>query len=198
MDKKQKTSYTDDMEKNIDFELKKIDCEQFEEFWQMLTCSFPSDEYRSKDAHFAMLSNPLHTIFAATDDKDILGFVTTWDIGNWIYVEHLVTSPHFRNMGLGSKILQKLESVATLPICLEVEPPVAEMATRRIEFYKRNGYFLNTYRYFQPPYANDKQPLELLIMTYPRAISPAEFEDMKSSLYPIVYNVAKDYEPTSK
>ncbi len=195
MDKIQSAIYTRCMEKSNDFVLKKIENDQFEEFWQMLTSSFPSDEYRTKEDHFAMLSNPLHTVWAAASGENIFGFVTTWDIGNFLYVEHLVTSPKFRNMGLGSKILQKLASLATLPICLEVEPPVTEMATRRIEFYKRNGYFLNTYRYFQPPYGSDKQPLELLIMTYPRAITRLEFDDMKSSLYPVVYNVSKDYAP---
>ena len=185
------------MEKNIDFLLEKIKKSDFESFWQMLRCSFPSDEYRTKEEHLAMLNNPLHNIFVAKSDDNILGFVTTWKIGQWIFIEHLVTSPHFRNMGLGSKILQKLANTIQLSICLEVEPPVTEIASRRIEFYKRNGYFLNTYPYIQPPYGSDKKPLELMIMTYSHAISEEEFVQIKSLIYPIVYKVDKDYTPQS-
>lgn len=72
-------------------------------------------------------------------------------------------------------------------VCLEVEPPDNEMASRRIDFYKRNNFFLNNYPYTQPPISTGRNPIPLLIMTHGRHINNIEFAKIKEELLTKVY-----------
>ena len=74
-------------------------------------------------------------------------------------------------------------------ICLEVELPDCEIAKRRIEFYKRNGFFLNEYPYEQPAITKGRKPLPLMIMTSGSEITKDRFDDIKVLLYKCVYQV---------
>ena len=73
-------------------------------------------------------------------------------------------------------------------VCLEVEPPENEISKRRIDFYKRNGLYLNTFPYLQPPISNGKNPVPLMIMSS-KKIDKEKFSFIKDKLYREVYNV---------
>ena len=57
-----------------------------------------------------------------------------------------------------------------------------------VEFYKRNGFHLNTYPYTQPPLSKGQSPVPLLVMTYGKAVTNSGFEAIKDELYSEVYN----------
>ena len=63
---------------------------------------------------------------------------------------------------------------------------------RRIEFYKRIGYHVNTFNYIQPPYAKDKSAVPMLIISYPRILTEKEYENMKNQIYFNVYNTSEE------
>lgn len=73
-------------------------------------------------------------------------------------------------------------------VCLEVELPDNEMASRRIAFYKRNNFYLNEYPYMQPPMSLGKKAIPLFIMTSQSKVSEEEFDKIKALLYTKVYN----------
>lgn len=62
------------------------------------------------------------------------------------------------------------------PIILEIDPLVDDVALRRRDFYTRCGYVQNDYKHIHPPYQCANHGHELIIMSYPRAISQAEFD----------------------
>ena len=94
----------------------------------------------------------------------------------------------FRNRGCGSLVLNEVKNKTEKLICLEVEPPETEISKRRVEFYKRNGFFLNNYPYMQPPISKGKSMIPLMIMTSNRSINVNEFTNIKKILYKNVYN----------
>ena len=89
----------------------------------------------------------------------------------------------------GAELLKEITSFYQKTICLEVEPPADEMTKRRVDFYKRNGFFLNEYPYTQPPISKGKNPVPLMIMSSGKELSEPEFHIIKEKLYCEVYKV---------
>ncbi len=91
---------------------------------QLMTASFPSEEYR-----------PLEELRNYTDSKPHfycniilhqntpVGFITYWDFGHFCYVEHFAIDPSQRNGGHGKNVLNQLCHQLKKPIILEVEMP---------------------------------------------------------------------------
>ena len=65
-------------------------------------------------------------------------------------------------------------------VILEIDPPEDEISRRRRGFYERNGFVYNEYDYIHPSYLRPPQPHRLMVMSYPEAISPAEFEAFRT------------------
>jgi hypothetical protein len=72
-----------------------------------------------------------------------------------------------------------------------VEMPEEEMAQRRINFYKRQGFVLWEKPYLQPPYRPGDDYLPMLLMAHGNLERERDFETVKNSIYREVYNVQK-------
>lgn len=166
-----------------------IDKNNFDAVYSLLESSFPPDERRSYEEQKKLLDEKEYKIYAKFDGKTLVGFLATWNFGTQAFIEHFAVSPEFRNNGEGSRMLAETIAILGVPVCLEVEKPEDELTTRRINFYKRNGFFLNLYPYVQPAYSSDKEPVPLLIMSTGSNLSEDEFKKVKSSLYRKVYKV---------
>ena len=166
-----------------------IDKNNFDSVYSLLERSFPPDERRSFEEQKKLLDEKEYKIYAKFDGDALVGFLATWNFGTQAYVEHFAVSPEFRNNGVGSKMLAETIAILGVPVCLEVEKPEDELTTRRVNFYKRNGFFLNLYPYIQPAYSPEKQPVPLLIMSTGSPLTESEFEKVKSALYKKVYKV---------
>lgn len=170
--------------------LRKMREEEFEPVYRILSESFPVDEKRTFDQQKEVLSHPLFEIFVWKDHEnaDVKGFISLYRLQDFCYVEHFAVGEKYRNEGIGQSVLKELLAKEH-KICLEVEPPVTQQAIRRIEFYRRNGFYLNEYPYFQPPIAKGKNAIPLLLMTSGAPIDEHEFARIKKSLYLHVYHV---------
>ena len=72
---------------------------------------------------------------------------------------------------------------------LEAEPyDSGELAKRRIAFYERQGFVVNEYEYIQPAIAKGEEPIPLIIMSSPRALSKTEYEAIRDAIYREVYD----------
>ncbi len=158
---------------------------EFDRFYALLEASFPIDEYRPYDAQKALLTHPAYEILTNYDHTAML---TLWRFPHFVYAEHFVVAPGGRNQGTGTKMLQRLLSDLEVPLILEAELPETDMAIRRLGFYQRNGFFVNSYPYEQPAYGPGRSPVPLrLLSTAP--LSPSDFERIKATLYREVYHV---------
>ena len=146
----------------------------YEYMEQLITAAFPPEEYR-----------PLEELRLYTDSKPHfynniifhhdtpVGFITYWDFGKFYYIEHFAVDPAQRNGGHGKN----------------VEMPEEEMAQRRINFYKRQGFALWEKPYLQPPYRPGDDYLPMLLMAHGNLECERDFETVKNSIYREVYNV---------
>ena len=91
--------------------------------------------------------------------------------------------------GYGKKVLDFLCKELNLPIVLEVEMPLEEMAQRRINFYKRQGFVLWEKEYQQPPYKNGDPFLPMYLMVYGSLQCKQDFDTVKKKIHKEVYNV---------
>lgn len=162
----------------------------YEYMEQLITTAFPPEEHR-----------PLEELRLYTDKRPrfhnnvifhhdaLIGLITYWDFDKFYYVEHFAIDPAQRNGGHGKNVLNHLCQLLQRPIVLEVEMPEEEMAQRRINFYKRQGFALWEKPYQQPPYRSGDDYLPMLIMAHGNLECGRDFDTVKASLYKKVYNV---------
>ncbi len=161
----------------------------FAEFWDCYKSSFISDERRSFEKQLAIVRNPEYHLHAATIDNNFIGFLSSWKFDDFVFLEHFAIVETERGRGYGSDILKEFISSSKVPIILEVEKPVSTDQKRRIAFYLGFGFHLNTFDYIQPSYGDGKNPLHLLLMSYPKELDDSSFNKIRDKLHTFVYGL---------
>ncbi len=171
--------------------LEELNIHEFDKVYDIMQKSFPPNEIRSHQGQKVLLTKDGYKIYVVNDEKcdEIKAFIAVYKFESFVFVEHFAVNEKFRNEGLGGQMLKWLIGRSGKMICLEVEPPDSDMAGRRINFYKRNGFFMNQFPYTQPSIEEGKQPIELFIMSSSRPLTEREFEDIKSVIYKNVYSI---------
>lgn len=174
--------------------LKKLDINNSEEIGfveNLYIGSFPLSERRSVKEMLDYYSyNPKFEIDIATnDDGQLLGFLTYWNLGIFIFAEHFAVSPEFRNGGNGRKIMDLFLAKSQVPIILEVELPTTILSERRIGFYQRIGFKLwEDILYQQPPYHDNSNAIPMKLMSYGKVNIAKDLTEIRSKIYSEVYN----------
>ncbi len=132
--------------------------------WQLYESAFPIYERRSLKLHLkAMQDNRFYPYVYTSEQSKLLAICFYWDFADFKYLEHFAVHPHYRNQGIGSKIIQTL-NIGKQPIILEIEPPIDTLTQQRLNFYEQNQFKYTGYQFTQLKYrrkANNVQ-LELL------------------------------------
>ncbi|MFV0419908.1 MAG: GNAT family N-acetyltransferase [Dysgonomonas sp.] len=152
--------------------------------------SFPLSERRPVNAMLDLYkNNPSFLITVTIEDNQLVGFLTYWNLGEFIFAEHFAISPEFRNGGYGRKVMDLFLENITVPIILEVELPTTILSERRIGFYQRIGFKLwENVQYQQPAYLETTGPIPMKLMTYRDLDVEKNLTDIRSKIYSIVYN----------
>lgn len=157
--------------------------------------AFPVEERRPTEEWKKMVvMNEAFSIFKIEFALRFVGFITIWKFSNFIYIEHFAVCDEFRNKGIGKEILKLVIKKSVSPIVLEVEPPIDELAKRRIHFYGRLGLFLDKTPYWQPPYSKKTDGVSLLLMTSDPLFLSGNKEDVVNCIYKNVYGFFKNGE----
>lgn len=166
------------------------DVQHYKFMEELLTAAFPPEEYRELESlreYTDRIGNFQNNIIF--DDDIPIGFITYWNFSQFYYVEHFAINPALRNGGYGKKVLEHLCKEITLPIVLEVEKPVEEMAKRRINFYTRHGFTLWQKEYEQPPYKKGDDFLPMYLMVHGNLQCGKDFDEVKNKIYKEVYGI---------
>lgn len=150
--------------------------------------AFPPAERRD-EKHQRILTDTedrLHFCAISLEDETV-GFLTYWNLGSFLYIEHFAIDPAMRGLHIGSEVLHHLHENISLPLILEVERPDTDIARRRIAFYERCGYILWKSHYLQPPYQKGQNPLPLYLMCHGSLKEETDFAAIKDTLYREVY-----------
>lgn len=157
---------------------------------RVYTESFPQDERRDFDEVVRLLrENDDFAIVLLSDQEKSVGFISYWPWSDFTYIEHFAIDSRSRGAGYGAEAMSRLLKMLGKPAVLEVEKPNDGISRRRIAFYQRLGFTLNTRRYTQPPYSPDRQPLELHLMSYGDLDLDQVFDTVVTRIHNRVYGV---------
>lgn len=152
--------------------------------------SFPENERRAFSLVKELIrQEPRFTLYTLHKDSEYAGFITTWELDDFSYVEHFAIDESARNGGIGGKAMKQVIAMCNRPVVLEVELPADEMSRRRIGFYERLGFVLDNHSYRQPPYREGDSWLEMRLMAYGPLALETSFESVRDLIYHHVYGV---------
>lgn len=103
------------------------------DFDEIINCKFPNSK-----------------LLGIFNDKALIGFSYISTLGDFAYIIYLAIEQEQRNKKYGSEALKEIYNLykdKTKVLCVEKPVSEADLSTRRIEFYKRNGYELADFEF---------------------------------------------------
>lgn len=147
--------------------------------------AFPPAERR--DGISACLSDPRFALEAIAAGGGFLGFVTTWSLDGFAFLEHVATVPSARGSGVGRAALLQVLARHQLVVA-EAEPAdEGPMAVRRLAFYAKLGFAVNAVDYLQPSYGPGKPRVPMRLLSSPRLLRDGEHALVVAQLEREVY-----------
>ena len=165
--------------------LKKMTLSDFDRVFSEIEKNFIVDERRDRKDALRLFKEGKYGAYLAFEKNTNVGFITVWELGDFIYAEHFVIYESFRNKGYGAKVLLELQRIFP-KIILEAEPPFGEIQKRRLSFYKRCGFAENEKPYMQPAFREGGNEVPLVIMSYPSPLD--NFDESISLILKKVYS----------
>ncbi|CAK7052113.1 MAG: hypothetical protein PETM_02192 [Petrimonas sp.] len=156
--------------------IEQSDKNRWNKVWELYESSFPTAERRKMKDHVRACSDPQFHPVSAWEDGELIGLLFYWEWDMYRYLEYLAITPGLRGHGFGSQLLHYLRD-SNHTIILEIDPLINELSVRRLQFYERAGFTLTPYRFMHLPYRLEGQPIELLILSYPKMITKGQHND---------------------
>lgn len=152
---------------------------------QLYDKSFPLYEQRSYQGREAILNHEDYYLYYFTDNGTFVGFIGSWKVGDYFYIEHLAISAMLRGQGYGQKVLKQF-CLNAGKIILEIDPVIDEVSQKRLFFYQHCGFQQNNYQHAHPSYYPENKPHELEILSYPTAINDEIYQRFVQMLQTVV------------
>lgn len=105
-------------------------------------CSFPESE-RMDFVDLINCKFPNSKLLGIFDDETMIGFSFVSVLGEFAYIVYLAIDENQRNKNYGTQALNKIFNLykgKTKVLCVEKPNSKEDLQTRRIGFYKRNGF----------------------------------------------------------
>lgn len=153
----------------------------YERAMELYKISFPFHEQREDFSQREILNDNAYHFDLIYDDNVFVGVVLYWEFSDLIYLEHFCILPEMRNRRYGQRVLKDLEERGKVLI-LEIDPPVDAISIRRMGFYERSGYIINSYPHVHPPYHRENAGHNLVVMSLPRILFPSEYDEFSDYL----------------
>lgn len=148
----------------------------FDKVYEKMVAAFPYEERRDKPDQKKSFDNSYFNFFEITENGTPVGFVSPWVFPDFVYIEHIAVDEDKRSGGYGSKAVELIKETYKKPIILEAEAPETEQQIKRIKFYERLGFSVNSYAYTQPSFhGGDDVPL--LVLSYPTPLTESDFDN---------------------
>lgn len=175
-------------------ELLELEKKRFNEIYKLMEAAFPKEELRTYEYAKAQLEKPNYKILVSKNENNkISGFIATWDLGSFIFLEHLAVNQETRGQGLGTKLMTAYLADVKKPVIIEVEDEETEIAKRRVGFYQRLGFHLSEFGYNQPIMRGDaEKKIPLRIMAFPEVISRDFFGVFKKQVFTKIYRTTSE------
>lgn len=156
--------------------------------WNLYESSFPAIEKRTVEEQALTLQKEPYTFMTCHEESTFIGIITFWNIDGFTYIEHFAVNETLRGQNYGSKVLNHFIKKYK-NIFLEIEPPICDISTRRLSFYKKLGFVQNDIKHFQAPFRKNDTPLQLDILSWNTPLDKQKYiliyEKMKKLLITI-------------
>ena len=162
----------------------KAEFSEFDLFFSEIEKNFIADERRERKEAKALFRVGKYDIIKFFVDGVNVGFITVWSLPHFSFAEHFVIFERYRNKGYGADALSLFKKMYP-KIVLEAEPPITDIAKRRLNFYKRNGFIENPQKYLQPAFREGDADIPLVIMSYPTPLE--DFDETVKNIYERIY-----------
>ena len=149
--------------------------ERFDLVFSKMIAAFPFEERRYISDQKECLNNKFFKFFEIFDNETDVGFIALWDFPEFVFIEHIAIDEEVRAGGYGSKTIELVKETYKKAIILEAEAPETEQQIKRIRFYDRLGFKINSYDYEQPSY-HSGEGVPLKILSFPELLNQAEFD----------------------
>lgn len=167
-----------------------INKEEFDSIFKLMEDSFPESEYRTYEKQLKLLELNEYKIFTKYDEnKNLVAFAAIWDFPKFVFIEHLAVSPLCRGGGIGTNFMKELIENYDKKVILEIEPPQNEISIKRFKFYKRLGFHICKYEYYQAPLRSGQKKLRLDLMSYPAPLDKNSFDYINNYIHEYVYKL---------
>jgi len=131
---------------------------------ELYLSAFPVHERRDWEQLLGMINNvPGMRIELITDKDKAIGFLISWMLQGYCFIEHFAVSPLNRGKRYGERIMKHL--MGRGKVLLETEYPESADAIRRISFYERLGMRILPVAYRQPSYREAGKSYPMLLMS---------------------------------
>ena len=164
----------------------------FDAVYRLLTQSFPATERRGAAGQRALFSDSAYRVdILRAPDGSVQALIASWDFDDFVFLEHFAVDPACRSGGIGGQMLDAMLARCGKRACLEAELPETELAARRIGFYERHGFTVNTgYPYCQPALVPGGDPLPMHLLTTGGSCAACELRAMETLVHTRVYGQA--------
>jgi ribosomal protein S18 acetylase RimI-like enzyme len=144
------------------------------QLFPLYTEAFPPEERRDIDQLKYLIENQPKIHFNIIEEAgELCGLFVYWDFDSFRYLEYFAIFPEKRNRKIGKQVLDYMAQHLKGSFIFEVEPAVNEITTKRISYYRRNGYEILEKDYVQPSYRqNSEEGVPLWIMGNLEATQP--------------------------
>lgn len=172
-------------------QIQEIVREDFEEIYALVRTTFPQEEcypyaYHQKAFQREDLFGRKYIV-----DGEIKAFTTGFRQKGYLFLDYFAVDKNLRGHGLGGQFFKQVIESANCPVIIEVELPETDIAKRRIGFYQRLGFQLNTFTYRMPLISDGFGDTPLYIMSYPNPIPDNDCQALVNDIYQNVYRVKK-------
>ena len=162
--------------------------ENFSPLYKRLIDAFPYEERRDEADEKKCFLKPQFNFCEITDNGEGVGLIVFWVFERFLFIEHIAVNKEIRSKGYGSKAIELIKAKYALPIILEAEAPGTEMQKKRIKFYEKLGFKINSYDYTQPSYHNG-DGVPLLVLSFPKLLDENEFDEFFKATRKAVYGI---------
>ncbi|PIE84284.1 MAG: GNAT family acetyltransferase [Bacteroidia bacterium] len=157
------------------------------EIAEIYVTAFPEEERRPLRAQARAARREEALFYRIVREGQTVGMFTAWELPRVVYGEHFAVGPRVRAKGLGTKVLRTIMQATGKPLFGEVEPPVDELTTRRLNFYLREGFHVLDREYYQPPYTPELPPVRLLLLSTDPDLRGERLEQTIADLFATVF-----------
>ena len=167
-------------------DLRPVTKENFSSVYKRLIDAFPYEERRDECDEEKCFLKEQFNFCEITDDGKSVGLIVFWVFERFLFIEHIAINKEIRSKGYGSKTVDLIKRKYNLPIILEAEFPETEMQKKRIKFYEKLGFKVNSYDYTQPSYHNTES-VPLLVLSFPEKLNQTEYDEFFKETRIVVY-----------